>query len=84
MTDGAADLIVGTVRGRRGGDTPEPFGLVSTFLGVVYEGACGSRWSGVAILGGGLLRATLGGGAESLGDITRNISGAVVGFGERR
>ena len=55
MTDGAADLIFGTVRGRRGGANPGPFGLVSTFLGVVYEGACGSRWSGVAILGGGAM-----------------------------
>ena len=84
VTDGAADLIVRAVRGRRSRATTGPFGLVSTFLGVVYEAACGSRWSGVAILGGGLMRATLGGGAASLGDITRKLSGAVVGFGSRR
>ena len=63
VTVSAADLGVGTVGGRRGGATPGPFGLVSNFIGVVSEGACGDGWSGVATLGGGLFRATLGGGA---------------------
>ena len=84
VTDYAADLAVGTVRGRLGAATPGPFGLISTFLGTVSEGACGDRWSGVATLGVGLLRVTLGGGAVLWGDTTSNFSGADVGFGARR
>ena len=63
VTGGAADRSVGTVGARRGGATPGPFGLVSTFLGVVSEGAGGDGWSGIATLRGGLIRDILGGGA---------------------
>ena len=84
MTGGATALVGGTVGGRLGGATPRMFGLVSTFLGVLSEGACGDGWSGVATLGGGLLRATLGGGDASWGDTTSKFSGAGVGFRARR
>ena len=84
VTGGAADLEVGTVKGRLGGVTPESFGLVSNFLGAVSEGARGGGWSGVDTLGDGLLRSNLGGGAASWGDTIRNFSGAGVGFGARR
>ena len=62
---GAAAWAVGKVGGRRGGATPGPFGILSTFLGAVYEGVCVDGWRGVATFGGGLIRATLGGGAAS-------------------
>ena len=81
---------IGTVGGRHGGATPEPFGLGSTFIGVVSEGACADGWSGVATLGGGLIRDNLGCGATSrrgcgpTGDTTSNFAGAGVGFGTRR
>ena len=84
MTGGAAALEGRTVGGRLGGATPRLFGLVRTFLGALSEGACGEGWSGVATLGGGLLRETLGGGDASWGDTTSKFSGAGVVFGARR
>ena len=61
VTGGAAALAVGTVGARLGRATPGLFGLFSNFLCAVHEGAYEEGWSGVATLGGGLLRATLGG-----------------------
>ena len=89
VTGSAMAQVVGTVGGSRDGATPGTFGLVSTFIGAVYEGACVDIWSGVATLGGGMIKATLGVGDESqigcrpTDDIISNFSGAGVGFDAR-
>ena len=81
VTGGAADRAVRTVGGFRGGATPGPFGLVSTFLGAVSEGACGDGWNGVATLGGGAASRR---GCGPTGNTPRKFAGASVGFGARR
>ena len=40
MRGGDTALAVETVRGPIGWSTPGTFGLVITFIGAVYEGAC--------------------------------------------
>ena len=90
VTGGAADRAVRTVGGFRGGATPGPFGLVSTFLSAVSEGTCVDGWSVVATLGGVLIRSTLGGwaalrrGCGPTGDTESKFARDNVGFGARR